>query len=154
MAGDTTELTDLVDRLVQERTFSLEAAGPIKDLRDKADALQKQVNSLRRELEEKKYEANRLEAKISGQKAEIEAWGKREADLRTREGRAADLEKALAVAEAKHQTVDLCFSRLFANRVVREHVQDSIPVVRNYGGSGGDCVERHSTTHDSTREEA
>lgn len=148
----TNDLTRAIDALVEQKTFSLDALEAIKALRDKAGELEKnaaaQATTITR-LGEEVVEARRQNEAHLQRKGAID---KRETDVAARELKIGELEKSAAVTAAVSATWSACFDKLFANRIVRERLQTSVPIERQYPG-GGNYVEQHHRTDDVTKQE-
>lgn len=140
------DLTKAIDKLLNEKTFTVEAVRGIEELRKRAADLHSQLartQELQREYSDK-Y------AIAAGENAILKA---RENAVAEREKKMTELEMKAAVESAKAQVWDQCFGRIFANRIVREHVNDSVPVLQTYSG-GGSSIVRDYSSKDITREES
>lgn len=147
------ELTKAIDKLVEQKTFSLDAVGAIKDLRDKASSCETRLKSAEERIAAREMELRQRDSTIVARDAEIKKWADREAAIVAREAKMAELEQRAAVEWAKAQVWDSCFARLFGNRVVRETVTSSVPIEQSYSGGGGSFVSHHTKTDQVVREE-
>lgn len=138
------ELTKVIDKLVEQKTFGLDALGAIKDLRDKAAKQEENLKDAKREIDERRGAEIRASNEVKRLTFVVNDWTQRQAELENRERKVFDLEKASAVAVAESKVWDRAFSSIFKNTIVREQINRDIPVTRNYGGSGGDVIERHN----------
>lgn len=140
----TDELTKLIDTLVEQKTFGLDALGPIKDLRDKAARQETALNNANNSILEYRRDMAAKDAEISRLQSDINDWSQRQAEMENRERKVFDLEKASAVAVAKSEVWGDAFHSIFKNTIVRETINRDVPLVRGYSSSGGgDVVERH-----------
>lgn len=144
-------LTDIIDTIVSEKTFTAEGLRAIENIRGRAETLETQltianghIQTLNKEAAEKGNEISRLK--------------KRENDLLLREGAVAEREKKMtalemssAVAQAKSDVLDKVVSGMLANRQIRESIVSSVPVFEPYHGGGGSWSTR-SRSDDVTRE--
>jgi hypothetical protein len=151
MAAD--ELTKMIDTLVETKTFGLDAIDGVKALRDKAADLEKKLIAAGVAAANTSEAVAKQNAAINQQLATIAAWEKREAELRAREAKMTELEKSVAVESAKSFVWDTCFSRLFANRVVRESTTSNIPTSYCPPGSSYPVTQWNTETKGVTREE-
>lgn len=126
MPVSSTELTNLIDKLVNEQTFSLQAVSAIKDLRDRAAQLEKDLESSRQAQTAQQEMLNKNGGAISAANAKIAEAEKREKDLLAREQKVTELEKKTAVAEAKHEAFMDAFKTVFRNVTIRENAHHSI----------------------------
>lgn len=95
------ELTQVIDRLVEQKTFGLDALGAIKELRDKAAEQERQLKSKDDEISHIRAKNVEHTGRIEAMKVQIEQLLKQQAEVLDRE-KAAD--KAIYDAE-KHQAV-------------------------------------------------
>ncbi len=124
------DLTACIDKLVTDKTFSLEGVEAIKALRDRAVILERQ-------LERVTDQANSFEKANMEQARMIGALGTELAALKgakARELAVFNIEKAGAVAEARAQELGRCFDTVFRNTVFRETANRQ--VVPNMGANG------------------
>ena len=122
------KLTTLIDEIVHEKTFSLEAVNAVTNLRDTAEALESQVRILTKKNKTNEENAKIHEIRVSKLRNEVEDWKKREADLIVREMKILNLELGTAVSNAKAETYKECVSLIFRNETVRKEMFGSIPV--------------------------
>ena len=148
------ELSKLIDQLVQQKTFSLDAVEQVNALREKAKEVEKNLTFAQSALESKRREILQLEHKVSSRDDVIQKWEDREKALQAREAKMSALEQEVAVSTATARVWDEAMRRMLANRTLRETVTSSVPVVRSYGSSSGEVVEHHNKTDTVTREEA
>ncbi len=100
------ELLEALDKLVEEKTFSLDAIKKIDDVRSKADLLSSELTVLRGELE--KW---------------VETHQERESVLVEREGKITGLEKATAVSQAESALAIKMFETIFKPVTLRREIQ-------------------------------
>lgn len=122
-------LTALIDDLIREKTFSLEAVDAIKALRDKAKALEDGLYVSRTDLEKERGKVTTLESEKSAWKARESAVASRDAAVAEREKKITELEKSSAVAAAKSEIWSDAFHTIFKNTVVRRNVSSNVPLM-------------------------
>ena len=134
-------LVQMIETLVQEKTFSLDALEAIKVLRDKAVKLQEELDATKRTLAESRAAREALNAEKTTLNAEkttlneqLNGWTTRETELLNREKTMFALEQRTAVAEAKADAFLTSMKITFAPNLVRNSVQ-------GYAGSN------RNTTH-------
>lgn len=132
----TDKLTDLIDQMVETKTFSLDALTAIKALKDKAQSQEAQIERLNalsdrqcQVVEDGVTENSKLRAMIS-------AHFEREADLLKREAKVLDLQLAEARAVATAAALRESFGIVFKNTTVRESIQRSTAVPTSIGPQG------------------
>lgn len=148
----TDELTKLIDNLVEQKTFGLDALGPIKDLRDKAATQESQLRASQREVQQNQNDLRARDVQIANLRAEVKDWTQRTAELENRERKVFDLEKASAVAMASSAVWSDAFHSIFKNTIVREGVQHSTPIATQLQGTGGSYVQNYETRQAVVRE--
>lgn len=127
-------LVQMIETLVQEKTFSLDALEAIKVLRDKAVKLQEELDATKRTLAESRAAREALNAEKTTLNEQLNGWTTRETELLNREKTMFALEQRTAVAEAKADAFLTSMKITFAPNLVRNSVQ-------GYAGSN------RSTTH-------
>lgn len=135
------DLTKAIDKLLNEKTFTVEAVRGIEELRKRAERMEQELKGTTDLSAKYEKESEKLRSENAVLKA-------REAALAEREKKMTDLERTAAVEAAKTAVWSECFTKIFANRVVREHVNDSVPLMNQQG-----YVQRDYSSKDVTREE-
>lgn len=144
------DILKMIDKAVEEKTFSLEGLGAVQKIKEQAGILQKRVDQLDGDLEQSRRFNSELKTVISARDAEIAVLKGREDALKNREAKMFELEKATAVAEAVRLTFDTMFTRMFANRQYRENITDShSKAIPPAAGSGNSYPTMH--TESATR---
>lgn len=115
------KLSNIIDELVKEKTFNLEGVAAVNQLREKALKLESDFEYTKKELTSVRDSLTKTSEKLSQKDIELSEWKSREASLKKREDEITNLEKQAAVADAKSFVYDSVFTRIFANRVVREN---------------------------------
>lgn len=110
---DKTTLAIMIDDLVSAKTFSLDAMTAIQKLKERAeaDALELMNMTIRHKNIQESHQI--LLSEVTELKAHATSVAEREKKM-------IDLEKALAVSEAKVTIQKDMFDRMFANRIIRE----------------------------------
>jgi hypothetical protein len=117
-------LVQMIETLVQEKTFSLDALEAIKVLRDKAVKLQEELDATKRMLESINAAREVLSTEKTHLLMQLDTWIKRESDLLARERNMFALEQRTAVAEAKADAFLMSMKITFAPNLVRNSLQD------------------------------
>lgn len=121
------ELLEFVNKLVEDKTFNLDAVGRIAELREKVIALEKQLTFKENDNIKLKREIAVLNGKGESLEQQLKNWEDREEKLKVREAAATELEKVTAVANAKAEVYSTCMTQMLANRVVRENIVSNVP---------------------------
>lgn len=140
------KITEMIDALVAEKTFSLEGVKAIEAVRAKAESLQKTLEMTTTERDnirkERDIERNRAEQNA----ATVKQWEARETAIAAREKTMNDCEKKAAVSDATAGTFRECFSMVFRNFSVNESITKSVPVPQGPGMYPATMTETsHST---------
>ena len=131
-------LTEAINKLVEEKTFSLDALEAIRGLRDKAEAMERENNLLKVQVADLRADHDGLKAENAALTSDLTVFKSREASIRAKEIEAYD-----AKAEAKRQqaiadTFREAMGMIFKPNTVREQVQRNIPVASpGSNGSAG-----------------
>lgn len=145
-------LTELIDQLVNEKTFSLEGVKAIEQMRQKAEQQQAKIEALAARSAEQVTEIAQLKADNERKAAELTEIKKREADLKVRETAVAAHETLAAVSKAEAAAYKHSMEIVFKPNTVREKIVNTIPLSQNMQG-GGSYVAGYSKTDEVTREE-
>jgi chromosome segregation ATPase len=137
----TDNLVQMIESLVQEQTFSLDAVEAIKALRDRAESVQQKLEETQQTLQKTRDQVTEVTAKAESLREELNAWKKREAELATRERNIFALEMKAAVAEAKADAYQTSMKITFAPNLVRNAVQ-------SFGGSNQNGI--YSPTNETS----
>lgn len=144
MVTKNDNLVQMIETLVQEKTFSLDALEAIKALRDKAESLQRTLAETQTNLAAQRDLSASLTAERDAIRAELNLWKARETELEKRERSIFALELKAAVAEAKAEAWQTSMKITFAPNLVRNSVQ-------SYGGrsnpNGGYDSTNDNRTH-------
>lgn len=138
-----------IDKLVEEKTFNLDALSAIQKLREQAVELDRKLKYAEHSKAELKIERDHKNTRITSLEKELKTWTDRESALRARELTVTELEKSTAVQGAIAQTYATIVDKMFANRVVRENFTESIsrPIANGQYG-----VNYHTETRTETTE--
>lgn len=126
----------LIDRAVEEKTFSLDALTAVQKIKEQATKLDTDLKYARDSLKSQQHETEREASAKRRAEEVVKTWEAREAAIAVREAKVTELEKASAVAQAEARTFNSVFDRMFANRQFREMIIESgnVPMA---GGAGG-----------------
>lgn len=124
-------LVQMIETLVQEKTFSLDALEAIKVLRDKAVKLQEELERKNKSLDSALARVSELTVEKAAATEQLGVWKKRETDLLARERIMYGLEQRTAVAEAKADAFLTSMKITFAPNLVRNSVQGYAGSSRN-----------------------
>lgn len=127
------KLTQLIDELVSEKTFNLDAVEGIQKLRERAEALETKSVSLEEKLEKEEGKSVKEIVKNDKLLQELSEWRSRESSLSEREKKITELEKAKAVAQAESATFEKCVGLVFRNTMLRKDAFGQVPVADNNG---------------------
>jgi septal ring factor EnvC (AmiA/AmiB activator) len=152
----SSDLIRAIDRLVEEKTFNLDALEAIKELRDKAAALEDQVDDLIKRTDRLRGEVREHEKSISEKNDRIEKQNTKILELEAREKQAFEAiykaEMHSAVAEAYKDAL----RTVFRPHSVRETIARSFPIATTYAnGNGGhtQTVQSYDQTDRIDRED-
>jgi hypothetical protein len=147
-------LTDIIDRMVQERTFGLEGLEAVKLLKEKATAQTSRIETLERQVENGRTELGAQQARNSELSRQVMNFQTRETELVERERKIFDHEKTAAVATAQSAAYRDVVGMAFRNTTVREHVLSNNPQwVPGQHGNGPMLMNAHdSKTFERTAE--
>lgn len=149
------DIMKLIDKAVEEKTFSLDALSAIQKIKDQAALLNARVEQLSNDLDRGTKHNADLKSVINAQDAEIAKWQNREKELIEREKKHIDLEKNCAVAVAVQLAQDKMFERMFANRQFRESViENGMRAVANHAPGGYSTTLPETHNKSTTTEEA
>lgn len=149
--ASTHELSEMIDALVREKTFSLDAIDAVKALRDKAKDLEQTIERRNGDLATVSKNAANMEREIGALKREIESLSKIHDGIAEREAKVVENEKLAAVAKAESAAYKHALETVFRPNTVRERVIDNIPIAVDSGGYSS--VSTYSTSKDVVREE-
>lgn len=142
------EITDLIDKIVEESTFSVKGVDAIKALRDKAAAQEREIVSLNATIKEGSAANDSLRTENGRLKEHNARLVAREDDLKKREDAMTKIEKEAAVNAAKAEAYRDSMQIVFKPHTVREMVSKSVPVNHPQYGT-----QYHSESGTTTREE-
>jgi hypothetical protein len=117
------ELTSMFDKLVTEKTFSMDALEGIQALKRQAAQLEKQNEKLQEDLEVQRKHAATQSTRAIAAEQELKTWRDLEQSLMARELKVFENEKKAAVAEAVSNAYLTSMKIVFAPNTVRESVQ-------------------------------
>lgn len=146
------EIADLIDKLAQEKTFSLEGVKAIEELRVKSEGQRQRIEALEKELTTARAVLHDYEQKDSAAQITIQKLKEREESLKKREADIFKHEKDAAVANAQTVAFKEAMHIMFKPNTIRESVHRSVPIAREYTG-GGNYVEQHQSHEDIVKEE-
>lgn len=124
------ELTALIDKLVTEKTFSVDGVKAIEQLRQKAAAQEEKIVRLEANARDLTARNAAVESERNQLRETAAAWTKREAELSAREAKAGEHEKKAAVAEAQAGAYMFALTTVFKPNSVREMVTKSVPIAQ------------------------
>lgn len=147
------DLLAFIDKMVEQKTFGLDALKAISELRDKAEALNERLAVEKRNAERRAEDIRQRDARLASLESKVAALALRETAVADREAKATELEKRVAVAEAKHMATVETAAMFLRNSLVRESVQKTIVVPGGIGGSGSAGYTMPVTETKTTRAE-
>lgn len=150
VAGDS--LDKIINKVVEERTFSVEAVAGIKQLRDEHKLAQaklrdatRALNSQEKTIRDLTTTVNAFESDELARKTEDERLVKQEQELHTKE-----IEQAADKATATATTH--CFDQVFRNIGIRREMFGRHPIPVEGSGSGMSGMIVSSDVNESTEE--
>lgn len=142
------ELTKLIDQMVQEKTFSMEAVSAINVLREKAEAMEETIKVSKEAHEDCAKRYNELSDEKSKLQNQLSTWKIRESEIAKRETYIQQLETAKEVSKAKEDTFRECVTLIFRNTLVRDDMFGTKPMADSSG-----YVTPQNTSETNTRSE-
>lgn len=141
----------LIDKAVEEKTFSLDALTAVQKIKEQATKLDRDLKNAQQSLEHQKRETDRESTARARAEEKVKAWDAREAAIVAREAKLTELEKQSAVAQAESRVYFTVIDKMFANRQFRETVMESnmTPVPSAGGYSQSASGSRSVTTERS-----
>jgi hypothetical protein len=133
----------LIDDLVASKTFSLDALEAVRQLKDKAVELERQLERRNQEVADLKETKLHLENKVREQRALVDAIDAREKAVIGRESQIHTVEMARAVSDARAATFEQAMKIVFAPNMVRNMVQ-------GFGGGTRPDGSFHNTSENRT----
>lgn len=146
------ELTRAIDRLVQDKVFSMEGIEAIKELRDRSANLESNLLEKSKKIEELELGRKELIQENRSLADSVKLLNERDKAMADREAKVFELEKSAAVAVAESKAYKYAMDAVFKPNTIREAVHKTVPVVRNYSDGGG-FVETHTQTETVTRDD-
>lgn len=120
------ELYKKLDKVVEEKTFSLTAVEAIKALRTEYANQIDKITQLEKKLKDSLSLIDSIVCRVNKQDIELKDWNERELVIKRREESMSNLEKQWACADVKAGVYKDIFDRLFQNTIVRESVQRTV----------------------------
>lgn len=139
------ELTKAIDKLLNEKTFTVDAVRGIEELRKRAESLEGALRTATARYV-------KAEADYSHANAENSILKAREGVVAEREKKMTELEMKSAISQAKFDVVDKVNDRLLANRTIRESTQANVQRKDFYSGGGGSWSSKPENTDKTTEE--
>ena len=112
----------LIEQMVQEKTFSLDAITSVKKLQEAAGLQRARLAQLETDLQTSDKRISELTKANAALKELVDKISTREQTVAVREAAVTKLEMERAVAMAESKIFGLCFDKVFANRQLRESV--------------------------------
>lgn len=121
-----TELITLIEKLVEEKTFSLEGAKAIAELKRSVESKDGKIKGYEERIALYIANVEKQEAIKSDLLKQIETYKGREKAIEEREKSMAQKDLRAAVAEAKTDVLNEVFKTIFKTTIVRESVQRKV----------------------------
>lgn len=141
------ELTEMIDRIVTEKTFTMDALEAIQALKVKAEQLEYRNASLTKDLSDSQVVRSRLTQQLSSVQIKLQTLEEHEQEVAAREAKVVEHEKRAAIAEAVSAAYKDALKIVFAPNVVRNTVQSYGSVNRD-----GTIVPTNETRTTTTAE--
>ena len=120
------ELYKKLDKVVEEKTFSLTAVEAIKSLRTEYANQIDKITQLEKKLKDSLSLTDSIVCRVNKQDMDLKNWVTREVVLQKREDSMTSLEKQFACESVRAGAYKEMFDRLFGNTIVRESVQRTV----------------------------
>lgn len=144
------ELQEVVQRILIDKTLSVEALDAVKAIHVDNTKLNSTVVELRSTIENNNGRISALTTELGVFKNLEEQLKARETAVAAREKLMTDLEKKAAVADAISQTFDKCFDKVFRNATINKSVVSNVPVAVEGGNNGCGFVSSHPGSENSS----
>ncbi len=154
------QLNELLQKILTEKTLSVEAMDVVKNLSSEHKILQETVESNKKVIEKRDEEIRKLIEENTNLKGEVTSWLEKESNLVGREKAVADIEhqKTLLQKDVDHNKeradeMKEVFGIVFRNTITRKRVQGQIPVaVQGFKGNYGSDTQPY-VSQANTQEE-
>jgi predicted RNase H-like nuclease (RuvC/YqgF family) len=120
-------LADLIEQMVAEKTFGLDALASVQALKTKAIEQETKIKNLQILNEQRTEEIAGLRRRISSDERKESERLEREQKVAEREKRVTEMEKNEAVAMAKASVLQDVFGTIFKNTTIRENNLKALP---------------------------
>jgi hypothetical protein len=127
-------LTEVIDKLVQERTFGLEGLEGVKRIKDQAVTLERKLKESQDTITGRDISIRSYIAEIAELRTVVDALRAKDADVTKREAKVRELEMKEAVATAEARTMHSVFGTIFRNVIVREQAVKQLPFSNTQNG--------------------
>ena len=117
------DLIKMMEKLVEEKTFSLEGAKAVAELKRLTEATQDKLKEYETRIGLNLRQIEELKRIQRDESSRIEEYQKREKAIEDREKSMNAYDIRVAVAEARHGVLYDVFNTIFKNTIVREDVQ-------------------------------
>lgn len=115
MSAPEDEMKVLLQRLLEKQTFSVEAAEGIAKLREQNATLNQRLEYANARVKDQGQDVTRLESALEKATKELQ-------ELRSRESKIVEHEKAVAVANARAETMKEMAGLIFRNTEIRRNM--------------------------------
>lgn len=146
-------LTELIDKLITEKTFSLDGVKAIEQMRQKAEAQEARIAEQKTTVDDLRKENATLRSENGRLSATLDDARKNEAALASREAMVVRHETARAVAEASMAAYKDAMTIVFRPNTVRETAQRNYQSQYYTPGSQFPNTSTMSMPESSVREE-
>jgi hypothetical protein len=126
MMASEQELLELIGKLVEEKTFSLEGAKAIASLKSSVQANNAKLKEYEVKVDLYVKDNERCRAQVKALNDTIEEYKKREEEIKKRENYLSQQDLRMAVAEARSNVMDNVFQTIFKNTIIRENIQKKV----------------------------
>ena len=150
---DKQDLVVLIDRLVQEKTFSADGAIAMAKLREQVVQLTQSLKDSQTSYKVACDDREKLYDKIDKLENEKVKHEKRVADLQARELAVSGIEKDKAVAEAKFEVMQSNMAMIFKPLQIRRSIFENLTPDTAYTGTGGSHPSKVVRNLEETSEE-
>ncbi|MCP5018408.1 MAG: hypothetical protein GY938_24490 [Ketobacter sp.] len=133
----TTALINMINTLIEEKTFSGEAITAIASLREHAKSAEEEVMGLSVHIEDLKREKSKIFEENTNSLRQIIKLKEMNDDLFKEVTETRALHTKMLVAEAKAATYENCFDKVFRNMQVHRKVTSIVPTPEQHTDAMG-----------------
>jgi chromosome segregation ATPase len=131
MANANTQLSNMIEELVQQKTFGLDALDAIRELKSRAELLESEIKRKDDQITTLTQDCQAKNERLAAQEKELAKISAREIAVAARESKIHQNELIAAVAQARAGAFEQSMKIVFAPNRVRDSVQSWGSVANN-----------------------